>query len=129
MPAVIIEHDPTFTATCVDAALDALALLPDGWADVDSIAPSAESIAAARVFARALLAAGCAFEVDGDVNGYVAVTMHAARGGRQAWFSVYDLSRGSLVMHGDPAAGNVTMRVAPGAPDDAIRAAREWVST
>lgn len=79
------------------AELDALMLLRDGWADVDSIAPSAESIETARPIARALVDAGVEFEIDGDVNGHTSLAIYGDDA-RHAWFSVRRRERIVLVL-------------------------------
>ncbi len=113
------------THETASAACDALALLRDGWADVDSIAPTAESIEAARYLAHAMVDLGCEFEIDGDVNGYVSITICCAA--RNAWFSVIDAQRVVLTLHGEGAPESAYVDLL-NAPTDAILRAIKGVS-
>jgi hypothetical protein len=105
------------------SALDALALLRDGWADVDSVAPSAESIEAARPIARALVDAGAEFEIDGDVNGHSSIAVYGDNG-RHAWFSVIHRECVVLAISGNESAR--TMRVDIGSLSPYIDLAIKW---
>ncbi len=113
------------THESASAACDALALLRDGWADVDSIAPTAESIDAARSLAHAMVDLGCEFEIDGDVNGYVSITICGAA--RNAWFSVIDARRVVLTIHGEGAPESTHVGLL-NTPTDAILRAIKGVS-
>mgnify|MGYP000249255122 CR=1 FL=1 len=108
-----------------ERAIDALGELRDGWADVDSIAPSSESIAAAKILARAMLGFGCEFDVDGDVNGGVSLTMFGHR--RNAWFVVASDGLVSMVLTDGTKNAPRSPRVDTLDPAKSIIEAMEWV--
>jgi hypothetical protein len=107
-----------------ERAIDALGELRDGWADVDSIAPSAASIATAKIIARSLIGFGCEFEVDGDVNGGVALTMFGRRS--RAWFVISSRHCVSMVLTDKSKNAPQSFRVDPLDPAKEIVRAMEW---
>lgn len=114
------------TRESASAACDALALLRDGWADVDSIAPTAESIDAARSLALAMVDLGCEFEIDGDVNGHAAITMNGPDG-RIVWFSIITRRSTFLILSPEPRPSGSPI-VDIDNPESSILRAIEWVS-
>ncbi len=108
-----------------ERAIDALGELRDGWADVDSIAPSTESIAAAKLVARCLIGFGCEFEVDGDVNGGVALTMFGNR--RNVWFAIASHGFVTMVLTDETKNAPRSSRVDTLDPAKSIIEAMEWV--
>lgn len=108
-----------------ERAIDALGELRDGWADVDSIAPSAASIATAKLVARALVGFGCEFEVDGDVDGGVALTMFGRR--CRALFVISSRPYVSMVLTDESKNAPQSFRVDPLDPAKEIVRAMEFI--
>ncbi|MFO0646486.1 MAG: hypothetical protein U0326_09635 [Polyangiales bacterium] len=106
---VFESHMHGQTASSIDTnafwkQLDDMRGMRDGWDEDGAPAPNESAISGAKSALALMLSENlCPHEVDVDVIGGVAITVHASTSSRSAWFVFPNQGRPHVVLHGDSA--------------------------